>query len=819
MHASRVHTSICGLVAFLIPLSSAADQIVCTADGQGNDSCDITLPNVLSATTDYPNLSFQPGDTVVVSDMGGCVQTGGSGRTWKLYQGPEDMNPDDPYQGKIWIPGATSAPVAIKTVLNKTLTSTGGVLTLGYQDDDYNDNGYWSHDDGTDDQCADTSGFNGGRAWLHLEIHRVAQILPAGSVYGQCAKSDATHETCRIDRPDVTNPSEQFPSVRFCAGDHVVVHAHGCVQTGGSGRTWKDYVDQKSQLYHGLINIPGSTPGPAGTLVEIGSVVEHTDLPASLGGVLTLGYRDDDYTDNGYWSHDDGTDDQCKDPATASVTIDITHPSPTPTGCGAIYPVTGTTAETEAAVQSETAATVVTRPGGRRIVVAFNDQTNHGDTIRYAPSARAVFPGASLMGWAYSDDDGEQWTYGGRVSAGADFPILWGDPAIAAVPDGSGTVFLSNLALPSALAPPTGQQVTAAFGACIAKSVDGGTSFKIHQCVSNTDPPNQTTGHSYDGASLAATASGAIFAAYEDFAIHRIEVWSAPNANASFVRIAQPFPTMQPFTHPRLRAADDGSIYAASVFEGTSSDGSSDLYVFINRYANGAWGTPQRASEPQVLSGVPVMNMHSTVLGSPLTVRMAPQFSFDVGPASAGGQDAVRIMSTHSDAMGRFFIEGSACAADLSGCHPVPEWSVGPTIKGRFTLQAFDPVVRAAAGTRIGKYPARTPSAWLTTYYLMGGSTSTTLRTAHMYLNYMNGVPVGQSIAAPDLLTVCSDTRLNGGLPSGYWGDYNEMVPLTRRYGAPSFVSFITRDQQFGCTQRWMFDGEHQHVAAARWDP
>ena len=711
--------------------------------------------------------------------------------------------------------------MTIESVLGTALTSAGGPLTLGYQDDGFSDNGYWSHDNGTDDQCADTSGFNGGRAFLRLTIHRVASPpMPAGAVYGQCAKTDATHETCQIDRPDVTSPTEQFPSVRFCPGDQVTVTAQGCVQTGGSGRTWKTYVRTPGDhMYQGLINIPGSTPGPAGSLVEISTAI-GASLPASVGGVLTLGYVDDDYTDNGYWSHDDGTDDQCKDLSSASITLQITHPSPTQTGCGYIYPVTGTTADTAAAVQSETAATVANRPDGRRIVVAFNDQTNHGATIQYSTTSRSVFPGASLMGWAYSDDDGQHWSYGGKVPAPSGYPILWGDPAITSIPDGTGaTVFLSNLALPSAMVSPSGQMVQSTGGACIAKSTDGGISFTMYQCVSNTDPPRDPTGHFYDGASMAATPSGAVFAAYEDLDTGQIDVWSAPNPNAQFARIAPPFPTMSPFTHPRIRTAADGSLYAASVFEGVAPDGTSGLFVFINRYVNGAWGTPQRASEPQVLAGVPVINLQSVVLGSALTIRMATQFSFDVGAASAGGQDAVRIMATHRDSIGRFFIEGSACAADLSGCHPVPQWSVGPTIKGRFTLQAFDPVVSAAPSLRFGRLPRASPAAWLSSYYLAGGGASTSVRTGHMYLNYMNGVPVGESIAAPDQLTVCSDTRLNGGQPSGYWGDYNGMVPLPRIFGSPAFVSFVTRDQQLGCTHRWALDGQHQHVAAVRWDP
>ena len=45
---------------------------------------------------------------------------------------------------------------------------------------------------------------------------------------------------------------------------------------------------------------------------------------------MRLGYVDDDYSDNGYWGHDDGTQDQCKYEGDASVYISITHNAPAP---------------------------------------------------------------------------------------------------------------------------------------------------------------------------------------------------------------------------------------------------------------------------------------------------------------------------------------------------------------------------------------------------------------------------------------------------------------------------------------------------------
>jgi hypothetical protein len=313
-----------------------ADQIVCTSDGIGTDTCDIFLPNVLAHATTYPDLQFMPGDTVVISATG-CAQTGGSGKTWKDYVNPKGPDSNHLYFGLITIPGTTSVLERISIVAGNTNlpASTGGPLTLGYQDANgaYTDNGYWSHDDGTDDQCANTTTIpNKGRATVHLVIHRAHPALGPGTVYGMCQATDVLHETCHVDRPDVTQPTEPYPSIQFLLGDKVSISADGCVQTGGDGKTWKDYVHpagpNSNSLYHGKVLIPGSVS----TMTRISDVLTTqatpAGLPPSTGGTLTLGYEDDAYGDNGYWSHDDGTGNQCKGKSAASVTVNITHPPP-----------------------------------------------------------------------------------------------------------------------------------------------------------------------------------------------------------------------------------------------------------------------------------------------------------------------------------------------------------------------------------------------------------------------------------------------------------------------------------------------------------
>lgn len=128
---------------------------------------------------------------------------------------------------------------------------------------------------------------------------------------------------CFIFEPPVDKHETVVPSVLFAPGDVVDVTADGCVQTGGWGDTWKRYVNpsgpDSNRLYHGLIRIPTGTKDSA--LVRINTVI-GTHLQVTGQGVpvdqlvLHLGYEDDGYSDNGYYAHDDGTEDQCKNDPT-----------------------------------------------------------------------------------------------------------------------------------------------------------------------------------------------------------------------------------------------------------------------------------------------------------------------------------------------------------------------------------------------------------------------------------------------------------------------------------------------------------------------
>lgn len=477
-------------------------------------------------------------------------------------------------------------------------------------------------------------------------------------------------------------------------------------------------------------------------------------------------------------------------------------------GCSAIRPVTGTSDASLAAGQSETTATTVRANGITRILVSFNDETNAGGTIVYGPTTRKVNSGASLMGWAYSDDTGASWTYAGKVSTPAGWPVLWGDPAMTTSGANYSVAYLSNLAMPQSKFPAGGINGAVTYGlngayiggACIYRSVDGGKTFNFFQCFGNTAPnandPDATKGHFYDGGSMASTPSGEVFAAYVDVTTSNIDVWRSSNGIAPFARIADPFPGLVAVSHARLRASLDGSLYAAATI---ATEGGH--VVFMNRFHNGAWATAVQASEFMEL--YPSVNFNSTVAGQPLTVRTGPQFSFDIGAASELGNDEIRMLVTRRSAQGRLFVEGSACAADLSHCHPVPQWFVGPRDANEVPGDVFNPNVAAWRGF-IGL-----PPMWTSSFYERYGASPTTVNLGRMYLTLVNGAPFGVPVDIAKNIPVCSDQR-------GYWGDYDDMLHVGFKDTTPIFMRFTSTDAGKGCNERWMFVSSHLHVQSVR---
>jgi hypothetical protein len=154
---------------------------------------------------------------------------------------------------------------------------------------------------------------------------------------------DANTVHYRIFQPVVDVTSQDY-FVYFQPGDTVQISGGGCVQTGGIGSTWKRYInpsgDNSDQYYFGTITIPGTflemTPlAYAPSTVTVANLESPTCvLPSSFP--LSLGYKDDELGDNGYYDHDDGNDDQCaleNDPpglGNAYLDLTVTHGVPGP---------------------------------------------------------------------------------------------------------------------------------------------------------------------------------------------------------------------------------------------------------------------------------------------------------------------------------------------------------------------------------------------------------------------------------------------------------------------------------------------------------
>ena len=197
----------------------------------------------------------------------------------------------------------------------------------------------------------DTCGFGTERGymWIKYGCNKIGYgaewvVAQPGSVVTVPQAGGEITLTCSItpvvDRPVTIYDGANFaPQISIQPGDVIEVTAGGCVQIGGQGLSWKRYVrpsgSGSDKLYFGSINIPGLTQGFTPIQKLIGaynpqSPDEYTvafpnPVPAEIpvNSYLELCYMDDGYSDNGYYAHDDGTEDQCKGVGPAHVQVTI----------------------------------------------------------------------------------------------------------------------------------------------------------------------------------------------------------------------------------------------------------------------------------------------------------------------------------------------------------------------------------------------------------------------------------------------------------------------------------------------------------------
>jgi hypothetical protein len=182
----------------------------------------IDRPNPQHPSTEYPQITFQPGDTVTIH-AGGCVQSGGHGNTWHRYVNPSGGDADHLYHGLITIPFATGLMERIQKYWNQSVHIADNAdasrlhLQLGFEDgpNDYGDNGYYSHDNGPNNQCAGT---DGGPAWVELYVvHHGAMTQPPSTLSWDIVITDYDDNGIPLNPNWQSNVAQkQFPNAATC---------------------------------------------------------------------------------------------------------------------------------------------------------------------------------------------------------------------------------------------------------------------------------------------------------------------------------------------------------------------------------------------------------------------------------------------------------------------------------------------------------------------------------------------------------------------------------------------------------------------------
>jgi hypothetical protein len=216
-------------VALLLCFACAAcsaetfDIITRPAAPQGTDAViRIDRPNPQQHSTEYPQITFQPGDTITIH-AGGCVQSGGHGNTWHRYVNPSGGDADRLYHGLITIPFATGVLERVQKYWNSSVHIADNApvarlhLQLGFDDESggYGDNGYYSHDDGPGNQC---TGSDGGPAWVELAIvHHGRVTTPPSTLSWDIVVTQFDDNGIPLNPDWQSNvSSKQFPNPATC---------------------------------------------------------------------------------------------------------------------------------------------------------------------------------------------------------------------------------------------------------------------------------------------------------------------------------------------------------------------------------------------------------------------------------------------------------------------------------------------------------------------------------------------------------------------------------------------------------------------------
>lgn len=416
-------------------------------------------------------------------------------------------------------------------------------------------------------------------------------------------------------------------------------------------------------------------------------------------------------------------------------------------------------------------------------VITYND-SDPPPLVEYPTvDKRIVRTGASNAGWSVFDSaDPSGWKKKKLAATDPNWPVYWGDPSLAAVPNKS-QVFMTNVAVNIGKWPSQGfsenlfENIS---GACIFRSLDGGVNFGVYQCVTNQL-------HFYDGSALAATPSGEIFAAYNDtdMSAHQIDVWHAPTVNGTFVPLPPPFPGQAIGAHPRLVATANGVLVAAT---------GPGAQLLMRSFQGGSWGTLFT-----VATGAQG-NIVET-LGGGITVRQNSGISFAVGPTEDDPSvEELRLWYTTQLPNGKFVLKGIRCSLSLNDCEHPAAWETDPSTN---TL-----IPAVAVATPLGTEPI-----WKLTFHSAYAVPDGQLALWQANFARRNGVATVRFGKITDPQTPCAPSI--GMQPSNYWGDFDYLgiEASSALAGAPAFVRPFTDSTAGACQQLNAREALPQHVS------
>jgi hypothetical protein len=456
-------------------------------------------------------------------------------------------------------------------------------------------------------------------------------------------------------------------------------------------------------------------------------------------------------------------------------------------------------------------------------IVSYNDDTTDQYITYPLTKETDVYRNASQMGFSWVKYDPTQsfasvgaWKYGGKLRPPTGWGAIWTDNSMTVSQKKPKYAFLTNLAVPSSAFPPgNNKPVKVVYpnvfdqlgGACIARlTVDwtnGVTAAPIAAADCFSAPPVGTAANFYDGSSMASTADGAIYAAYDNVGTGGIDVYEATSETATFTKIANPFPGLTSMTHPRLRAATDGTnrLYLATLTQPTGAQNpvtSLSMNVWDN--STGRWATASTVASAgdsgEPFDGV-VGSITTSAITSGLGTTPAQNFrtngmvSFDVGRPSKDStgnarSDSIRVAVSESSngISGPYHVAMFACS-DTSGaisCSLASAWGTStlvPLLGAGLAGQEWEPEVKAT----LSSGSASDPMWVLTTRRMSAGNNqvasvawalhvgSDGTRSASR-LGGFDGVPWFDTTPCPML-----DARQ-------YWGDYNDVAVASETFVA-----------------------------------